>query len=115
MGQALAVRFKPEALRSLAFGSIGAGYSAIGTALSNPVRVFLLQNLTDETLMFSFGGATDHVVLSAGGYLLIDVTANKSLSHGFYIAQGEQVYVKQVGAPSSGSVYLSVFYGDDGN
>jgi len=109
-----AIRFKPEPLRSLAFGSIGAGYTAIGTALDNPTRIFFLQNLTDETLMFSFGGLEDHLVLSAGGYLLIDVTANKSMSHGFYIAENERIYVKQVGAPSTGAVYLSTVYGDTG-
>jgi len=64
--------------------------------------------------MFSFDATTDHIPLPASGYLLIDVTANKSLSQGFYIAEGEKVYVTQIGAPSAGSVYLSVFYGDTG-
>jgi len=49
-----------------------------------------------------------------GGYLLIDVTANKSLSGGFYLAQGKIIYVKRLGTPTTGSVYLSVFYGEDG-
>jgi len=109
-----AIRFAPETVRSLAFGSIGAGYTAIGTALENPIRIFLLQNLTDKTLMFSFDGINDHVPLSLGGYLLIDVTANKSMSQGFYIAEGDQIYVKQVGAPTTGAVYISAFYGDTG-
>ena len=115
MSHATAIRLKPEALRSLAFGSIGAAYTAIGTSLDYPARVFLLQNLTDKTLMFSFDNVDDHLVLPTGGYLLIDVTANRSLSQGFYISKGQKVYVKQVGVPTSGSVYLSVFYGDDGH
>ncbi len=114
MTQAAAIRFTPEPLRSLAFGSIVAGYTAIGTALANPVRILLLQNFTDKTLTFSFDGVDDHVVLSLGGYLLIDVTANKSLSGGFYLAQGKIIYVKRLGTPTTGSVYLSVFYGEDG-
>jgi len=52
MTQAAAIRFTPEPLRSLAFGSIVAGYTAIGTALANPVRILLLQNFTDKTLTF---------------------------------------------------------------
>lgn len=109
-----AIRFAPETVRSLAFGSIVAGYTPIGTVLDNPIRIFFLQNLTDETLMFSFDGVNDHVPLSLGGYILIDVTANKGISQGFYIAKGAQVHVKRIGVPTSGSVYLSVFYGEDG-
>jgi len=108
----LSSRFSPEEVRTLAFGSIVAGYTAIGTPLENPARIFFLQNLTDETLMFSFDGVTDHLPLSLGGYILIDVTANKALSSGFYIAKGKQIYVKRVGVPTSGAVYLSVFYGE---
>ena len=109
-----AIRFKPEPIRSLGFASIVAGYTAIGTAIANPIRIFYLQNLTDEPLMFSFDGVDDHIVLETAGYLLIDVTANKSLSDGFYIAQGDRLYVKRLGTPTTGSVYLSVFYGDSG-
>ena len=110
----LAIRFKPETCRTLAHGSIGAGYTAIGSAMSHPIRIFYLQNHTDALLMFSFDGTNDHLPLSAGGYIVIDITANKSLDTGFYLAEGDTVYVKQIGAPTAGSVYLSVFYGDTG-
>jgi len=109
-----AIRFAPETVRSLAFGSIVAGYTAIGTALEHPIRIFLLQNLTDETLMFSFDGVNDHIPVSLGGYLLIDVTANKTLVQGFYIAEGSSIYVKRIGIPTTGAVYVSTFYGDTG-
>ena len=109
-----AIRFAPETLRTLAFGSIGAGYTAIGTAMANPIRILLLQNLTDESLMFSFDGVNDHIPLSLGAYLLIDVTANKSLPQGFYIAEGNSIYVKQIGAPTLGAAYISAFYGETG-
>lgn len=108
------IRFTPETLRSLAFGSIGAGYAAIGTAIENPIRIFYLQNWTDANLMFSFDGVNDHMPLSVGGFVVIDITANKpAMSSGFYLAKGDLVYVKRIGAPTTGSVYLSVFHGNE--
>lgn len=107
----LAVRLFPEPVRSLAFGSIIAGYTAIGTPFINPSRVFFLQNLTDATLMFSFDGVNDNFPLPASGYILIDVTTNKTVSVGCFFAQGTVIYVKRIGIPTSGSVYLSTFYG----
>lgn len=107
----LAIRLVPETIRSLAFGSIGAAYMGIGTAITEAVRIFHLQNLTDANLMFSFGGVDDHIVIPSGGYLLIDVTANKAYDRGFFIGEGERLYVKEIGTPTTGSVYLSTFYG----
>jgi len=108
----IAIRLVPEDLRSLAFGSIGAAYMGIGTAITEPVRIFHLQNLTDAHLMFSFGGVDDHTVIPSGGYLLIDVTANKSFDGGFFLGEGERIYAKEItGSPTLGAVYLTTFYG----
>lgn len=111
MGRGLSVRMKFEDLRSLAFGSIGAGYSAVGTAVEHPVRFFALTNLTDVALLFSTDGVNDHIVLPANGYLVFDISSNKTQNTGFYLAEGDRMYVKQLGAPSSGSVYFTVAYG----
>lgn len=106
-----AIRLVPEPVRSLGFGSIGAAYMGIGTAMTEPVRIFHLQNLTDTLLMFSFGGIDDHVAIPAGGYLLIDITANKSNERGFFLGEGERLYVKEIATPTLGAVYLTTFYG----
>lgn len=111
MSQSQAIRLVPEAARSLAFGSIAAGYTGIGTAISNPVRILHIQNLTDVILMFSYDGINDHFPLASNAYLLLDITANKSRDHGFYLAEGTRIYVKQDGVPASGSVYVTVYYG----
>lgn len=109
----LAVRLYPETLRTLAFGSISAVYTGIGSALDNPCRIFYLLNATDVLLTFSFDGVNDHLVLPSGGFILLDVTSNMSLTGGsLSISQGQRIYVK--GSPTSGSVYLSVFYGSNG-
>lgn len=109
----LAIRVFPETLRSVAFGSIGASYSAIGSAFSNPVHVFFLQNLTDVELKFSWDGINDHFVLGQNGYVIIDITTNKtSVGGSFMIAAGTICYVKRsAGAPSAGNVYLTILTG----
>lgn len=109
----LAIRLLPETQKSLAFGSIGAVYSGIGTALTQKIRIFFLQNLTDATLQFSFDGINDHFPLPPNGYILLDITANKTREQGFFVGEGQRIYVKEIGTPTSGSVYLSTFYGSE--
>jgi hypothetical protein len=108
---ALAIRLQFEPVRSLAAASIGAGYMGVGTAISNPARQFFVQNLTDVTLMFSFDGINDHFPLPTNGFLLDDVCSNKTQQGGFFIAEGTRLYVKEIGTPTTGSVYFSVMYG----
>lgn len=107
----LAVRLYPEPVRTLAFGSISGTYAKIGTPLVNPCRIFLLQNQTDSLLMFSLDGTNDHFPLPAQGYIIIDVTTNKTVDVGAFFAQNTQFWVKQIVMPTVGSVYLTSFYG----
>jgi|SRR5882672_12313997 len=110
----LAIRMAFEPLRSLAFGSVLVGYMGVGTAINHPAREFLVQNLTDATLLFSFDGVTNHFRLPANGFWLNDNTANKSVSQGFFLAEGTRLYVKQDGvAPTSGSVNFTIIYGSE--
>lgn len=109
----LAIKVLPEAVRSLAFGSISGTYAGVGNPLSNPSRIILFQNMTDSLLMVSFDGITDHLPIASQGFVLLDVTANKTVSQGFYIAEGTRFYVKQVVAPTSGTFYITTFYGID--
>lgn len=115
MAFANALKILPEPVRTLAFGSIGAAYMGIGTALENPARVVFLQNLTDATLMFSFDGVDDHFPLPSFGFLLLDIASNKTgASQAFYVSEGTRFYVKELGTPTSGSVYVTPFYGYEG-
>lgn len=107
----LSIRFMAEAVRELAFGSMGASYMGIGTTLTKPVRMLYIQNLTDALLMFSFDGVEDHFPLPSNGYVILDITANKTLEQGFFLGEGQRMYVKNITSPSAGSVYVSTFYG----
>ena len=109
----LSIRMRAEPLRSLGFASIIGIYTRIGTPLDHPARQILVQNLTDQDVVFSFNGLDDHFVLPANGFFLSDITSNKSLGQGWFLAEGDSLYVKQLGAPTTGSVYFSVFYGSD--
>ncbi len=113
----LAIRVWPEAVRTATAAAIttGAGsYIGLGTSFANPIHWFYLQNFTDKDLMFSWDGINDHFPLPAGGYIIMDVTSNKTVMGGsFMIAKGTRFYVKYFdGAPTAGkSVYLATFYG----
>lgn len=104
-----ASKFRAEALKSLAFGSIGAGYSAIGTSYAFPISKIYVVNNTDEILLFSFDGTTDHFPIPSNAFLLLDITIEDNLPD--YLPIGDSLYVKQLGVPTSGSVYLTAFYG----
>lgn len=109
-----AIKLVAEGLRSLAYTSLSTSYAALGEEFSNPIRIFHLQNLTDANIIYSFDGVNAHGVVAAGSFLLLDVTANKTLPQGEFISAGTIVSVRTISgetAPTSGSVYLSVFYG----
>ena len=110
----LAIRLMPETVRTVAFGAIGAAYIGVGTSLSNPARIFILQNYTDVTLWFSFDGINDHLPLLSNTQLVLDIASNKTNPQGFFASQGQRIYVKQYdAAASSGAVHLSTFYGQE--
>ena len=107
------IKLNVEPVRSIAYGSTGASYVGVGTSLERPVRMILLQNLMDATMMVSFNGIDDHLPLAGNGYLILDVTANKTVDTGFFLSEGTRIYVKRVGVPTEGSIYFTVFYGGE--
>ena len=111
-GTSFLIRAGWEPVRSLAFGSIGASYTAVGTPLAHPIRTVLIQNLTDAVVMVSFDGVNDHFPMPAFGYFVWDVTANKTREEGFFLGEDDTLYVKEIGTPTTGSFYFSVVYGE---
>ena len=106
----LIVSIKAEALKSIAFGSISGSYANIGTVTANPWKIFYITNTTDQAMIVSInGGVTDHFVIPAGQSLSMDASAN-GIQQNEYLPKGTQFAVKQVSAPSSGSVYVAGVY-----
>ena len=112
----MAIRLLAEPVRTLNSAAIGPAYMGIGTAFDHPIRIIVLQNFTDITLMFSFDGINDHLPLMNNGYMVLDVTGNRTSQSGvFCISEGTRIYVRETGGilPISGDVYVSTFYGYD--
>ena len=66
--------------------------------------------------MFSFDGVNDHFPMPPLSYFIDDITSNKTISQGFFLAEGTRIYVKKLtvaDTPTSGGIYLSTFYGAD--
>lgn len=112
---ALAVRILPETERTLAFGGISGAFAAVGTPLAHAAAVLIFTNATDAPMSFSWDGTNAHTTLMAMTSFVLDIESNKGLGGVFLAAQGTQFYVKQVSAPTSGSVYVDVFYGANFN
>lgn len=110
----LAVRMAPEPVKYLAFGGITVAYAAVGTPTANPARILLLQNLTEQPLWWSFNGIDDHFPMPSHGYFVLDIASNKTLSQGFFLAEGQQLYVRAFSVPEeplTGAACYTAFYG----
>lgn len=107
----LAIRARFEEQRSLAAASISSTYAGVGSSISNPARVIMVDNFTDGDLQFSLDGITDHFVVARRSGLVLDLSSNQAREAGLYLSEGDRLYVKEIENPTSGSVYFSVIYG----
>jgi hypothetical protein len=110
-----AKKAKFDTLRSLGFASISAAYAAVGSAVENNPRIFCISNNTAGDMIFSFdpSDSAGQMFVKAGSFKLFDLTSNMipGKDDGLQIAVGSILYVKQITAPTSGSVYLEYIYG----
>ena len=103
-----------DTCKILGCASIGAGYTAIGTPSDYEGRFILLQNWTAGDLMFSDDplNTVGKFPLKAGDKVILDISSDQTYTRGLFWPVGATLYVKQITAPVSGSVYLSIFYGN---
>lgn len=103
-----------DTLRSLAYTSISGTYAAVGTALTVNPRIICITNKTQGDMIFSLSSsnADGNLFIPAGSFKLFDLTANlvPGKDDNFEMAIGDQWYVKQVTAPTSGAVYIEYLY-----
>lgn len=110
----LGIRVRFDTIRTLDFSSISSTYMGVGSGMSHPVREMILKNETNAALWVSFDGINDQHHLSAGQVDHYDFTSNKSKGDGYFLAQGDRLYVRSVGSdPTSGTVYLTTMYATD--
>jgi hypothetical protein len=108
------MRAKIEPIKTLAFGGISGSYAAVGDPLEHPGRLVHISNNTEGDMLFSIDGIDDNIFVAAGNYAVYDIQTNRKGVHEDYfaLAVGTQFYVKQITAPASGSVYITVFYSE---
>jgi hypothetical protein len=105
-------RAQIDTLRTLAFGSIGATYTAVGTPTSYQARIICFTNTTNEDVLFSMDAVHDQLIVPAGSFKLFDITTNHRPVNqdDFCLAAGIQWYVKYAAVPASGAVYIEIVY-----
>lgn len=100
-----------DAIRSLGFASISGSYAPVGSALTHPAKIMRFINQTNGNIFISFDGTTNNLFLPSNSFVLFDFTANSDTDSDFRISNRTQLYVKQSTAPTSGSVYIEMIYG----
>ena len=101
-----------DELRTLAFGGISGAYAVVGDPLDKPARGICFTNNTQGAMLFTDDSSVDKIFVAAGSFKLWDIQANMNAQFDdkYVLPIGTQFYVKQLTAPSSGSVYIEVIY-----
>lgn len=97
---------KDETLREVAFGSITASYTALGSTFDHDAFIDAFVNETNANIYISFDGTNDHKKFGAQAGRVTDLKGNDA-----YRKAGTQVYIKHDGtAPTSGWFSCEVQY-----
>lgn len=112
-----------EPIRTIAAASVPAAYSIANTlqssvasgsliALEHPSRAIMIDNDTNQNLMFSIDGINDHVWIHSQSSKVLDIGTNKESADGaFFLGNGEVLYVRHLGsAPTTGDVWYTPIY-----
>ena len=102
-------------LRTLGHAAISGSYAPVGAALTVTPRIICITNNTDGDMIFSVdsSNAVGNLFLAKGSFKLFDLTSNMNPHYDdtFEMAVGTYMYVKEVTAPTLGSVYVEYIYG----
>ncbi len=100
------VAFEEE--RTLGFAAIGVAFVVVGVPLANPIRLINLANQTDQPMIFSFDGVTDHINVGNGNSAQFFSSDYSSSEETAVFAQGSSIFVRHPGlAPAAGSVFIN--------
>ncbi len=104
--------FKPDTVRSVAFGSLTDSYANLGSALSFAIQIMIIKNTTNATIFVSENGTDDHYELPAGSTDGFDLQANVIAGDTGVKPVGTQFQVKGVtgSLPTSGKVIIQGQY-----
>ncbi len=94
----------PIAQKSIAAASISGTYAIVGSIFSTPPTIIIIVSTLDQTVQFSWDGVIDAFPIVTGGMLIIDFRTN-----GMAIPGNFGPYVKEIGNPTTGSLYVGGF------
>ncbi len=105
------MRVVPDILRTVAFGAIGAPFTAIGAVFAHPIRLLNINNDTNQAIIISYDGVHNHQYIPAQTGLILDFTSNSANFTFPLLAAGTTIYVSDNGvAPTSGLVAVSAYH-----
>lgn len=108
-------RVKAETLRSVALTSLSGTYTAVGSALTHPLKVSKLTNNTGSDLILSTDGVTDNFFMPMGSFTLYDLSANSppvEVNDNFVLPIGTRLYAKI--SSDAPSLYFEGLYAEGG-
>lgn len=112
---AYGTRAQFDTVREVAFGSIGAAYGAVGSALTDHARILRFVNQTDAQVYISLDGSSDQIRMAANSFFIVDCATNRIRDDGLFVPVGTIFYAKRAaGAPTSGSLWIEVVSGAGG-
>jgi len=96
----------PNAQISYAAASITATYTLAGYISDACIWANIVSTL-DQPVQISFDGSVDHIAVPAGSTVPVSIPIDFKSNYSFLSAIA--VYVKEIGNPTSGSLYISSF------
>ena len=102
----------PDEVNVLTYDGIYVGTLTLVGASTQPIRIYLVQNLTDTQIDCNMDGSNViHFILPPGGFLLLDAGTNKGTPNTASIPQGYGAWVQASSTyPTLGQVNFSYWY-----
>lgn len=94
----------PIAQKSIVAASILSTYTLVGSVFSSPPVMVIIVSTLNETVQFSWDGVTDAFPIPPASTVIIDLK-----SDGIVLPEHSGPYVKDIGDPNSGSLYVGGF------
>lgn len=88
--------------KSIAAASIGASFTLVSSIFGAGVIQLIFYSSLDQDVQTSLDGSRNFVVIPAGATLILDLKSNNGAFSGAW-----GVYVKEIGNPTSGSLYVT--------
>ena len=104
-------RLLPGPLTLLGYAGVTPDVLINVTVFSQPARWVMVQNLTNQLLVYSWDGIGDHFVLPPCSDLVIDVSTNRGTPQTIAMPQEYGVWVRPFNTlPTSGTIFVSYLY-----